>query len=815
MKQLAELSQSERRAVRADQLTPLHRVGLWPRVAQERGLPFSLPTGGDALPHVTSLIRCPEVLLVLALSGIWYGVGVWYLLVHLEWFDPDTLSRMANAFYVLYSREPHLAAIGFVWPPALGAAMMPFLLLYPLWPTITSHGLAAGAVSAIAGTLFATVSFTVMRAGGLPRWVCWGFISALWIDPMWWYSSSNGLSEMPFLLMLLFSGWLLWRWISAPQRSYLPILVNGMICAAAVMIRYEMLAWAGAVAAVTLVASFAGRSSGPSLNRWTRAHRAHALTLAFVLPWGFILLLWIFFNWQIVGNPLYFLTSAYACRTSTNCTAAGTAQDAAVAATGVGALGAAVGFVLVRVALLNPCLYVCVLLACIASLRSGRWQGLALATPALAIMAMHMGMLYRASLTSLLRYHLLGIPATILVMVWLYRSANQREVGSRVRNTLGVVVVCGGWIMAATSAYAMSDPNLGSGTRDAFLHVTQFTPAYTFDTERQLSAYVDSLNLPDGSVLIDAANGYGVIVSSRRPRQFVIESDSDFQEVLANPQEHVRYVALGDVSDNFDIINATYPQLFDTGEPFATRTAEFVGTPRMGVSAPTVWRLFRVNAGTEAGEVDQLAPEPSEPAEPPASLALLTAEPLAQLEMSAPLATAPTVGGSEIGAPVTAGRPRASVPRVLLDDRFTDGDNARGNWLDAPGVAWPDAGGYRLSSGGSNRFVAVDAPISNLPSDLVITAHFRKLGGPTGGGYGLIINDQQPALRDGLNQLGDFYVLEVNDKGDMGIWRREHDRWLDLLPWTPSPAVRPGTAVNQVQVQSTGNSVIFRLMAWR
>ena len=29
----------------------------------------------------------------------------------------DALSRTANAYYVLYSREPHLAAVGFAWPP--------------------------------------------------------------------------------------------------------------------------------------------------------------------------------------------------------------------------------------------------------------------------------------------------------------------------------------------------------------------------------------------------------------------------------------------------------------------------------------------------------------------------------------------------------------------------------------------------------------------------------------------------------------------------------------------------------------------------
>ncbi|MBV9543820.1 MAG: hypothetical protein JOY61_05540, partial [Chloroflexi bacterium] len=199
--------------------TPLARVGLWPRISQDTPV-VGFGNSYSELPHVSRLLRSRETLLVLAISSAWYLVGVWYLLVYLEWFDPDTLSRMANAFYVLYSREPHLAAIGFVWPPALGAAMMPLLLLYPLWPLVASHGLAAGVVSAVAGAMFAAVTFAIMRAAGLPRWGCWGFVGALWVNPMWWYSSTNGLSEMPFLLLLLLSIWLLWRWLNATERSY-------------------------------------------------------------------------------------------------------------------------------------------------------------------------------------------------------------------------------------------------------------------------------------------------------------------------------------------------------------------------------------------------------------------------------------------------------------------------------------------------------------------------------------------------------------------------------------------------------------------
>ena len=56
-------------------------------------------------------------------------------------------------------------------------------------------------------------------------------------------------------------------------------------------------------------------------------------------------------------------------------------------------------------------------------------------------------------------------------------------------------------------------------------------------------------------------------------------------------------------------------------------------------------------------------------------------------------------------------------------------------------------------------------------------ATFRKLIGPTGGGYGIIVRDQSPTLRDGASQDGRYVVLEVGDKGEVGMWRREADHF--------------------------------------
>jgi hypothetical protein len=346
----------------------------------------------------------------------------------------------------------------------------------------------------------------------------------------------------------------------------------------------------------------------------------------------------------------------------------------------------------------------------------------------------------------------------------------------------------------------MADPTLGHGTTDAFVHFLSATPSHGFDADRALAGYLDSLQLPDGSVLMDSANGYGVIISSRRPKQFVINSDSDFLATLADPMHRVGYVAIG-ATDNFSILDTTYPRLFQTGEPFGTPEREFVGGLRMGASAPTIWRLYRVGEGPATSSVPSSAPEPTggtTPDEPPAD------QPLTPVPTDAPL-SAPMVGTPVPSVPLA----RITAPHLLLDERFGPAARSHG-WPLVPGAAWADTLGYRLAAGATNHFVAVDAPVAPV-REVLVTARFRKTGGPPGGGYGLIVQDEGPTPRDGIDQGGQYYVFELNDRGEFGIWRRQQDHWVDLRTWTFSPSAHPGDATNELEVQAAGDEFLFRI----
>jgi hypothetical protein len=138
--------------------------------------------------------------------------------------------------------------------------------------------------------------------------------------------------------------------------------------------------------------------------------------------------------------------------------------------------------------------------------------------------------------------------------------------------------------------------------------------------------------------------------------------------------------------------------------------------------------------------------------------------------------------------------------------REEDFSSVQQGWRDGTPYTWLDGLGYHLADRVPTHFVAVGSPSGEVLGDTVVSATFRKVGGPAGGGYGLILRDQNPDQRDGADQGGRYYVLEASDVGDVGIWRREIDHWVDLVPWQRADsAIQPGMAANQLTAQAIGS----------
>jgi capsular polysaccharide biosynthesis protein len=160
--------------------------------------------------------------------------------------------------------------------------------------------------------------------------------------------------------------------------------------------------------------------------------------------------------------------------------------------------------------------------------------------------------------------------------------------------------------------------------------------------------------------------------------------------------------------------------------------------------------------------------------------------------------------------PERPAEPTASTPaRVLFEDRFAGGPQLWPN--DPRGTAWYDGDSYRLFAREPGQFVAVAAPYSQPLRDAVVAATFQKVAGPSGGVYGVYLRDSGSPARDGTSQSGNFYVLGVDDRGQYGVWRRDGTRWVDLVPLTPSDAVRRGTQANDIVAEAIDDRLSLRV----
>jgi hypothetical protein len=158
-------------------------------------------------------------------------------------------------------------------------------------------------------------------------------------------------------------------------------------------------------------------------------------------------------------------------------------------------------------------------------------------------------------------------------------------------------------------------------------------------------------------------------------------------------------------------------------------------------------------------------------------------------------------------SPTALAAPEIAQSRVLFAERFL---SPLVGWPHDPqGTAWFADGMYKMLAKEPGRFVAIGTPLPTPAGDVTISARFRKTGGPAGGGYGFVIRKQGATALDGDSQLGRYIVIEAGDRGDVGIWQRDETRWIDILPWTHSTAVRPGQEPNELAVTTQGNRLRF------
>ncbi|SFT20746.1 glycosyltransferase family 39 protein [Paenibacillus sp. BC26] len=513
-----------------------------------------------------------------------FAVG-FYISYTQGYMHSDSVSRVANAFYVLYSRNPHLGAIGFVWTPLPSLLDLIVLLLYPLFPALASHALAAVVVSSIFSGLAAMLLYKTGIRYGLPKWLTLSIVILYSLNPFIFLFGVNGLSDSPYLYFLLYAMIQFTDWME--RRDSTGLVKAGFALALAFWTRYEAVPVGFAMAcAVFVVIWFIFGHAHPEESRKLRYkqkyHHIEATWILLLLPAVFSGLIWIFFNYTIMHNPFYFLNSEYS-----NVAQSESLKDDANFEKIFNSPILALLLCMKKTAWFSAPLIGVILLRMM-NKRLFKWDIVVLLLVFCSIPALQFLLLLNSSSFAWFRYFMYVYPITV---AWLPYELSKVKIN--IRNC--AVVLTSLVVTVGLLTYALTNP-LIAPDENTFLTYKQGRHIKSIELDRSVAKWLDE-NLQKDTILTDSAASFMIIVNSKYPKRFMITSDYDFRDAVSDPKGNgVDYILIPRLPV-YSTINKTYPNLFEHGSEFATFYKSFEDPMHR-----YEWRLYKVVKGEQTIE---------------------------------------------------------------------------------------------------------------------------------------------------------------------------------------------------------------------
>jgi hypothetical protein len=548
--------------------------------------------------------RSLKVRLYLVALVVYLGIGYWLQVRH-GFILGDALSRVSAAQAVLFSRDPHLAAIGFIFTPLTAMVQIPAIALSPLWPEMTERAFSATIMSSIFMAGGVVQIFGMGTDRGLPRVYVLTVTALFALNPMILFYGSNGMSEAPFIFFMSWAVRRLIMWTADDDVHHL-ITAGAIAMGLAYLTRYDAVACVAAAGVLVAVTTYLRARPSPRIRR-------AVLDLLMVSGPGFAtFVFWAVVSWLITGEAFAQFTSQY-----------GNSAILEQSGQATHDLGAGVVFAAVCISLLAPTLIPLALWATVRRWGRPNWtMMLAPVTVYGAALAFQAYSYASGSTFPFLRFYVIAIPLTACLALLAVPdgvlaapkrrgryapAAPEPVVAPRrpwargpyiaVAATFAVGLPVTAWGMGqpkyAPQEYALGailapDPDSVSDRK-----WVEHRIADTFSTERRIAHYLDNLKLPPSSVITDTAYGFAILAASHRPKTFVVPSDPDFTALLNAPAENgIRYLlTVPPVGrGKSDALNLRYPTVYDTGADIATLELEIAND---GDSQPN-WRLYRV-----------------------------------------------------------------------------------------------------------------------------------------------------------------------------------------------------------------------------
>jgi len=517
-------------------------------------------------------VRRHESLIIFLASLAFYLFWAVVLTLDLKLGNGDALSRTANAYYVLFSRDPHLAAIGFIWPPLPSFMQLPLLLLLrPFRLAI----MAGPIISALFGAASLAMLNIVLARLKTPEKVRWLLTAITLLHPNFVFLSASGMAETMILFFILL---VLWGYQQMPYgtRSW---VICGIGLALAFLVRYEALALIMGVAVALVLVYW------PESGQWR--DEMEGRLLAVMVPPAYAVAIWLFLNWMVMDSPLYFVQSEYSLANATDIAKnAGLAHPLFLAWHNI---FYTLSYTVKRLSQQNIAFVAGVVVSSLAAIVDRNRKMIGMLLILVSVPAFTAFQVFSGSLATWLRYWFYAIPYGAIVIGMLYRMMKGRARNLLVAGLIGLYV-----LSIPVSAFTMyQDQNTGGDMQrlGAYLLNPAVEPErrandsyYKFRHDAPiLAARVDEASA-DGLVMVDANKSYYVILETAHPERLMITNDTDFLSALQYPRGKVSYI-LVPAEDN--VFSRTYPGIYDGAYDWAVLVDEFPDTL-------VRYRLFKV-----------------------------------------------------------------------------------------------------------------------------------------------------------------------------------------------------------------------------
>ena len=453
--------------------------------------------------------------------GVYIAAGV-FMFYSVHYAIGDALARAEDARAVLFSRDPHLAAWGFFWPPGPVLLELPFILFTS---PLNQAFLGAILSTATCGAATVLVLVKLLRRLGLSEVLVAALTVTYCLNPIVIFYAGNGMSEGSFYLAasVFLLGIVEWYQEGGPR----PLILISMGLAATLAIRYEGFTLIPVVA--TLV-SF--REPG-----WKRRVRVASVV---ALPGIFVFFLWTLANWLIMGNPFYWeLGYSQIAKSPSGAT---WLPEHRTLITGI--LYAAK----YTWAFVPALLVVAPLLAIVVWSRRSRFWELATIVGGAAVFPGEIALLIPLGRTwGDPRYFVADtIFSTVVLGLAAREVASWRNIGRVARTSLAVVLVSLGAYNALNGTFNDITParapvegepiafRAAFGLSHPFSNATWTSFAPPIVTWERFDNYMAPYLAKGQSIMVDTAQTSEGPLLTHYPKQWIIPSDRDFQKLAEN-----------------------------------------------------------------------------------------------------------------------------------------------------------------------------------------------------------------------------------------------------------------------------------------